>query len=136
MLGKLKEVNERFDVKCLERKSVYDGYCITTDKHDFHILIDNEQQCCESYGYFSSEDDFKSFIGKDLVEVYLTDKALNTIRVEEIDDDYEYREIQFVNFKFASGAVLQFAVYNAHNGYYGHDIIFVKDKEIFFEDTL
>lgn len=30
----------------------------------------------------------------------------------------------------------EFAVYNEHNGYYGHGIIFAKDTEIVLQDTL
>lgn len=31
--------------------SSMDGYKVETDKHTFHVLIDNEQSCCESWGY-------------------------------------------------------------------------------------
>lgn len=112
----------------------YDGYRLKTDKHEFNILIDNGQSCCENWGYFSSEDDFESFIGKELLEVKVTDTALNQKKAEEtyVDED----QIQFIDFKFTDGSVLQFAVYNEHNGYYGHTIIFAKDEEIIHEDTL
>ena len=114
----------------------YDGYKIKTDIHEFYILIDNEQSCCESWGYFSSEDAFEPFIGKYLMEIVLTDKALNSKRVEESDYYDDGGGIQFVNFNIADGTVLQFAVYNAHNGYYGLPIIFAKDEEVFHQDTL
>lgn len=29
-----------------------DGYKITTNKQEIYILIDNDQSCCESWGYF------------------------------------------------------------------------------------
>lgn len=115
----------------------YDGYKITTSEHEYRILIDNGQSCCESWGYFSSDDDFDSFIGKGLVSVELTDKALNNIKVEE--SGYYSGDgggIQFVNFKINNGAVLQFAVYNSHNGYYGHPIIIAKDEDIILQETL
>ena len=44
----------------------YDGYKITTSEQEYLILIDNGQCCCESWGYFSSEDDFGDYIGKNL----------------------------------------------------------------------
>lgn len=115
----------------------YDGYKITTDKHEFNVLIDNGQCCCESWGYFASEDDFGRYIGKELKEVNLTDTALNKQKAEE-NGEYGYEEggIQFIDFVFTDGSVLQFAVYNAHNGYYGHGIIFAKDTEILLKDTL
>ena len=115
----------------------YDGYKITTQEHEFNILIDNGQCCCENWGYFASEDDFSQYIGKELKEVNLTDTALNKEKAEE-NGAYGYEEggIQFVDFVFTDGDVLQFAVYNEHNGYYGHGIIFAKDTEILLQDTL
>lgn len=115
--------------------SSYDGYRIKTDKHEFNILIDNGQCCCESWGYFYLNDDEQEFVGTELREVNLTDKALNKSKVEESDYYEEDGGIQFVDFVTDKG-VLQFAVYNAHNGYYGHPIIFAKDEQIFYQDTL
>lgn len=114
----------------------YDGYKIETTEHVYHILIANEQNCCETWGYFTSEDDFNKFIGEELVSVELTDTALNRKKFEVSDYYEDNGGIQFVDFKFANGAVLQFAVYNAHNGYYGHPIIMAKDDNIFHQDTL
>ena len=116
--------------------SSYDGYKVKTSEHEYLILIDNEQNCCESWGYFASEDDFDSFIGKSLNSIELTDLALNNKKVEESGYYDDCGGIQFVNFKFNDGSVLQFAVYNAHNGYYGHPIIIAKDENILLQDTL
>lgn len=115
----------------------YDGYLIKTDEHKYLILIDNGQSCCESWGYFSSENDFEDFINKELKEVRLTDTALNQQKLNEIEP-YGFDEggIQFVDFVMADGDVLQFAVYNSHNGYYGHSILVAKDNEILLQDTL
>lgn len=114
----------------------YDGYDVKTNLHGFLILISNGQCCCESWGYMVSEDNTDDFIGKTLVDVELTDKALNTQKVEESDYYEDHGGIQFVNFKFSDGSLLQFSVYNAHNGYYGHPIIIAKDTEILMQDTL
>lgn len=115
----------------------YDGYKIITSEHEYMILIDNGQSCCESWGYFSSDDDFEKFIGKELVSVELTDTALNKKKLEEVEP-YGLDEggIQFVDFKMKNGSVLQFAVYNSHNGYYGHPIIVAKDNNILLQETL
>lgn len=113
-----------------------DGYKIETDKHIFHVLIDNGQSCCESWGYLSSEDDHLPFIGAELREVRLTDTALKQSVVEK--SDYYGGDgggIQFVDFVTNKGT-FQLAVYNDHNGYYGHGILVAKDEEILLNETL
>jgi len=115
----------------------YDGYSIKTSEHEYHILIDNGQSCCESWGYFSSNDEFDEFIEKELKEVRLTDTALNQKVLNDVAP-YGFDEggIQFVDFIMNDGSVLQFAVYNDHNGYYGHSILIAKDNEILLQNTL
>ncbi len=116
----------------------YDGYKIESDQNVYLVLIDNGQSCCESWGYFSSEDDFQKFTGKELKEVRLTDTALNQKLLEDNNCEYGFDQggIQFVDFVMADGYVLQFAVYNGHNGYYGHSILIAKNNEIMLSDTL
>lgn len=113
-----------------------DGFLIKTDKHFWHILIDNAQSCCENWGYISSDDDFTKFIGKEVLNVKLTDKGLNTKMLGDNEYGFDGGGIQFVDFNFTDGSVLQFAVYNAHNGYYGHDIVIARDNKILLKDTL
>ena len=43
---------------------VYDGYKIKTEKHEFYILIENGQCCCEDWGYFFLNDDEKEIFMK------------------------------------------------------------------------
>lgn len=115
----------------------YDGYRVKTTEHEYLILIDNGQCCCECWGYFDSADTTDDFIGKELVSVELTDVALNKEKLEQ--SGYyggDAGGIQFVDFNMADGTVLQFAVYNEHNGYYGHPIIVAKDEKIILQDTL
>ena len=117
--------------------SKYDGYEVKTENHRFLILIDNGQCCCESWGYLSSDDNLTDYVGKTLLDVILTDTALNQKAVDKSDyygDDSG--GIQFVDFKCSDGSVFQLAVYNDHNGYYGHPIFVIKDEEILLSDTL
>jgi len=118
--------------------SCMDGYKVKTDKHSFYILIDNGQSCCEEWGYIScAEDelDLKYFLGSQLIEVNLTDVALNQTIVDNSGYYEEDGGIQFIDFKTNIGT-FQLAVYNAHNGYYGHGIIVAKDEEILLNDTI
>jgi hypothetical protein len=115
--------------------SSMDGYVVTTSNTKIMVLIDNGQSCCESWGYFSSDDDLSSFIGADLKEVNLTDVACKKEAVEKSDYYEDEGGIQFVDFVTNRG-VFQLAVYNAHNGYYGHGIAVVIGDEVIHEDTL
>lgn len=135
-LGIINNVKEVFDIKFNGGYSSKDGYLIETDKKSISILIDNGQSCCESWGYFSSEDDLRQFIGAELTEINLTDVALNKARLEEeTGDEFDCGGIQFVDFVTNKG-VFQLAVYNAHNGHYGHSILVAIDEKIVFNDVL
>lgn len=108
-----------------ERWSRMDGYAITTDNQVIKLLIDSDQSCCENFGYFMSEDDLERFIGSNLIDITITDTALNTHKLLnnnlDAEPPYVYEGgIMFVNIH-TSGGVLQFVAYNEHNGYYGHE---------------
>ena len=112
----------------------YDGYKVSTEEGEIYLLIDNGASCCEQWGYFSTEDDVKTFIGAELFDIELTDTSLKTEAIEEI----EYLDgggVQFVTFKTNKGN-FQLAVYNAHNGYYGHGIYLFKNGECLLNSSL
>ena len=112
----------------------YDGYKVLTEEFELFILINNGQCCCESWGYFSTDDDLEKYIGSTLLDIELTDIALTTESIEEI----EYLDggaVQFVTFKTDRGP-FQLAVYNSHNGYYGHGIYIIKGDEIMLNSVL
>lgn len=115
--------------------SSMDGYKVETNEHVVYVLIDNGQSCCESWGYLTSEDNLEYYLGSELKEVSLTDKALNQKVVEQSGYYDDCGGIQFVDFVTDKGT-FQLAVYNAHNGYYGHGILIAKDDEILLNDTL
>jgi hypothetical protein len=155
-LGEIKSIKEVFDFKIQPIASMngkggrlgmsqmtnalcgyaaMDGYKVETDKHIIYVLIDNGQSCCESWGYFSSDDDLSLFTGSELKEINLTDKALNKQKFKDSDYYEDEGGIQFVDFVTNKG-IFQLAVYNAHNGYYGHGILVAKDDEIILNETL
>jgi hypothetical protein len=90
-----------------------DGFRVVTSKQTIEIGISNDQQCCESWGYFSTPDDTEYFEAATLL-------GINTVESDE-SDGYGGKFTQFVNIETDRGQ-LQLAVYNAHNGYYGHSI--------------
>lgn len=157
MLGKIKTIQEVNDYKIKPVSSLngsngsrlgmmqmidslcgfssMDGFKVETDDHVIHVLISNGQSCCENWGYLSSEDDHEQFIGAELREIVLTDKALKQSKVEESGYYEDEGGIQFVDFVTDKG-IFQLAVYNAHNGYYGHGIVVATDDEILLNETL
>jgi len=136
MLGEIKEITEVYNYKIQRGYENMDGYKVETDEHIIYVLIDNVQSCCESWGYFASEDNLNQFIGAELMEINLTDTALNKEKVEKSDYyDGDSGGIQFVDFVTDKG-IFQLAVYNAHNGYYGHGILVTLDNDIILDETL
>jgi len=107
----------------------YEGYVITTEDEVIKVAISSDQCCCEDWGYLSSEDDLSEFIGAELLRVNTTDTSLLK---KEIDVDCG--DIMFVNLETSAG-LLQFAVYNSHNGYYGHSAVLIT-KEGVHSETL
>lgn len=97
------------------------------------FVINNGQDCCENWGYLSSEDDFGSFIGSELKNVYVTDTKLGTI-VSNMKEDLDAGSAMFINVETTKG-LLQFVAYNEHNGYYGHEVKLVSkyDDKIIIE---
>lgn len=104
----------------------YDGFEIVTDNQSIKLGITNGQSCCESWGYFMTNDSLDEFIGAEILDVKVVDDSLNveTLKKEQLYDD---ACIMFVNIETNKGT-LQFTAYNQHNGYYGHDAIVISDQ--------
>lgn len=134
MYGKLVSVNAAYiDV------DGYEGFHVKSTKHSWWITIDMQRSCCEVFGYIASNDNFEDFFGLEISEVSVTDDIGNgEFRTKALGADQGYYgnddNAIFVTFKFSTGEVLQFAVYNSHNGYYGHNIKVLRDHET-LEDT-
>lgn len=100
-------------------------WCYGTTQ-DIKFGIDKEQNCCENWGYLTSEDDLSQFIGAHVIGIDLVDTALKVYPDADkaFDDNEEScrESIQFVNIRTSVGT-LQLVAYNSHNGYYGHDVV-------------
>ncbi len=103
-----------------------DGFVITTNKQSIKLGIDNEQDCCENWGYFMSEDNVSDFIGSNLIDVSITDTLLKPNEGFNVDEIYE-GGVMFVNIETNKG-LLQFVAYNEHNGYYGHEACVISSQ--------
>jgi len=96
--------------------SAMDGFIIRTELGPaVTILISNDQSCCENWGYVASEDDFEDFIGAELKDVSVVGSDLKVVDVRDVSEG----DMMFVNVETSEG-MLQFALYNEHNGYYSH----------------
>lgn len=104
------------------------GFRIVTDQQVITLAIDDESSCCESWGYFFTEDDTDKFVGATLLGVRITDENRST---KEFPTGWDYEDGEdviglddggtlFVDIQTDRG-ILQFVAYNAHNGYYGHE---------------
>lgn len=118
---KIEQITDyNFDGKTRTYYDNYDGYKITTNEQEILCLISNDQSCCESWGFFESQDDLDYFIGTELKDIKVVDKALD---VKSWDKEFPYGldsgEVMFINFETDKGT-FQLGAYNAHNGYYGH----------------
>lgn len=110
----------------------YEGLVVELDDGtSVKVGISEYQQCCESYGHVTSEDDFSDFIGAELHDVTGVDKKLESVVLPY----QSCTDIMFVNFTTSKG-VLQFVAYNDHNGYYGHDAVLIVGGVVKIEETL
>lgn len=123
-MSKIKSIEEAtFDHISSGYNSSFDGYVITCDDETtIKVGIDNSSQCCENWGYLTSEDDLKDFIGASVIQVAIVDEALATTVVPEL---YEGGTM-FVNIETDKGK-FQIVAYNDHNGYYSHEAVVVQN---------
>ncbi len=114
------------EIKAVE-EDYREGYEVTTNFQVISLLIDNQQNCCESWGYFWSNDNPQDFIGATLRDITLTDTLLNTEKLGDIGG-LDEGGVMFVTLDTDKGQ-LQFVAYNGHNGYYGHTAT-VKSRQL------
>ena len=93
------------------------GLKIETDRGNIILVIEEFQDCCEVWGstFLETPDDLSKYIGAKILSISDTNDSFTDTFT---DEDHEPRETQL---KIATNkGVLQYAVYNNHNGYYGH----------------
>jgi hypothetical protein len=95
-----------------------EGLHIVTDKGDIKILISDGQCCCEDAGskFLETPDNIEKFIGSTILKI--EDICVGLTAAE---DDYGFDAGGETQLKVTTTkGVLQYAVYNSHNGYYSH----------------
>ena len=132
LISSIKEIEEDNISKEYED---FEGYEIKTDKHTYALLITSGAECCEDFGYFSRPDDIEDFIGAELLKIEIVRSDCSVEEVESHSQVFQADEVQLVNFVTNLG-VFQLAVYNVHDGWYGHEVTFVEDKDDFWVKTV
>ncbi len=128
IIESIEELNgHKFDE---DHYSSYDGFKVKTNKQEIYMVINNGQSCCEDWGSIIVNDDDKYFLGAELTSIEKVDDSLNPNKISSNSGD-EYwsneKNIMFININTNKGT-LQLAVYNQHNGYYSHDVLFVSNQ--------
>ena len=106
----------------------FEGYKITTTSQEILMGISDDGQCCENYGYLTSEDNFSDFIGSELMKIESVDVSLSVKVIDYLHNNHiDMDSCMFFNLYTTSG-MLQFVVYNEHNGYYSHEAVFISNQ--------
>ena len=92
----------------------YEGLIIETDKGSIKLVISDSQSCCEQWGalFFETPDDISQFIGAEISQI----QDIDIKREEFIDNETQLRIT-------TDRGIIQYAIYNEHNGYYSHGTI-------------
>jgi hypothetical protein len=104
----------------------FEGFVITTSDQTIKIGIESGQSCCETFGYLTMNDEISDFIDEELLSISVVDTALNR-KVIDLVSDFDEGDAMFVNLETSNG-LLQLAVYNSHNGYYGHETVVISKQ--------
>lgn len=118
---------EKFEDLNIEKDgcSKYDGFKIETNSGDFIVAVSSSQSCCENWGQITSADNLDDFIGAEIAN-YRFDDSDNyqdcEILKNKFEDYVDVLDCAFISLETDRG-LLQFAVYNHHNGYYGHHVM-------------
>lgn len=92
----------------------YEGLIIETDKGRIKLVISARQSCCEHWGalFFETPDDISQFIGAEILQI----EDIDIKREEDISNETQLRIT-------TDKGIIQYAIYNEHNGYYSHGTI-------------
>lgn len=96
------------------------------DKNDIYIGFDFYQQCCESFGYYISNEVDSEAISIYKIKGYYFDTKKSLEKKLKINDNSAC--IKLINDK---NEYLYLHLYNNHNGYYCHEVWIEKDDDGF-----
>lgn len=126
---------DHYHIPGSDRFSWYDGVLIEYEDGTASFFgIKDGQQCCESFGYISWQEDtdFNDYIGAEVRNISFVESSGNKEFIDWIGDDgigtgIDIDDCMFFDVETDKGD-LNFAVYNHHNGYYEHSVWYVEIK--------
>lgn len=126
---------DHYHIPGSDRFSWYDGVLIEYEDGTASFFgIKDGQQCCESFGYINWQEDtdFNDYIGAEVRNISFVESSGNKEFIDWIGDDgigtgIDIDDCMFFDVETDKGD-LNFAVYNHHNGYYGHSVWYVEIK--------
>lgn len=119
-MSKIIKIEEVYGVSPYKSSKNFDGYKIETEDEEIYFVIENCQNCCECWGYLSTSENLEDYIGADYLGY---EENVCKVLADQVKEDYvDEDEMQFLNINTSNG-VIDFAVYNSHNGYYSHTVI-------------
>src|SRR5690606_32408818 len=115
-------IEEVFGQKFENKKRIDsgDGFKVTTNKQEILFLVDDGQNCCESWGQIFMNDNPQDFLNAEILNIDKVDIALDKKKIDDLGS-LDQGEVSFLNINTDRGT-LQLAVYDSHNGYYGHSV--------------
>lgn len=127
------EIKKVEDVVLKGKNYKFDGYRLDLSGFiSIYLLIENGQSCCEDYGYISTNDNLQEFVGATILKIELSSELqlVDLTEIKKVAGMAEYSEFyaEFITIYTSRGS-FQLAVYNAHNGYYGHQVCCVLKNE-------
>lgn len=92
----------------------YEGLVIETNNGKICLVISDSQSCCENFGslFFETPDDISIFVGATIL-------SIEDISIQREDETENETQLRITTDK----GVIQYAIYNEHNGYYSHGTI-------------
>jgi hypothetical protein len=105
----------------------FDGILIKTTEQKIFVGVNDDPSCCESWGYVTSSDNPKRFVGSKILGIRKVDEALKSTDIALKDKYLDEGGVMFVNVDTSLG-LFQIAAYNSHNGYYGHTAVLVSKQ--------
>lgn len=131
--GQIIEIKEVSGVTIGKSSATYDGYRVELDTGIvIQLLIDNRQNCCETWGYLYTPDPISTFL---FADVYSWEDKTTPIAVDAVANELDISNkivpstAQFITFNTSVGE-LTFAVYNVHNGFYSHGAKLIINGEV------